>query len=276
MALRVLLLSALFVLASSIQFEHILVISEDKDFRGETSYMLVRDHNCVPLVPQWQNRVSSINTLRHCYQIYEGRNCDGKEVFMYPMSKHHNDLTALALNDRVNSIRLCLLDERFVDNATAPLDKTKPEYAFWDFTFGTLSPSDQKSFRHLTQKHNYWHIPWTFIPGLKSSVPLPQQYQMALDWMISMVNMSRRFTLQDLAKMRKLAYNVFDYRANRNAERRPVAPLGSRIDAISFQLEIYWKMMVEAIDNETERQLDEQDKTSRLISSRKSLKKTGR
>lgn len=261
------------ILSSSFSFEHVLLIWEHKDFKGESGYVVTRNHNCVTLVPEWRNRVSSIDTSRHCYQIYEGKNCDKSEAYVYPMSKHHNDLSSIEMNDKINSIRLCVLDEQSLDNSSVPLDKSRPEFAFWDFTFGKTSVSDQRAFRHLVAKHHYGYIPWNFIPGIRGTLPVAEQYQAALDWFIAAVQ-DQRFKITDLNQMRKMSYQVFDERANRNAARKPTPALGSRVDAISFQLEVYWKRIVEAIDTELERIMDELEKPKKQPSPQKISQKS--
>lgn len=251
---------------------HVLLLWEHKNFQGGNSYVLASDYKCISLLPDWRNRVSSLNTNKNCFQLFKNVNCSGDNAFVYPMSKYHNDLVQIGLNDVINSVRLCVLDEQSLDSSYQLLSKTKPEFLFWDFFFGKTSLAEQKAFRHLVAKHNHSYIPWNFIPGIRGNIPWAQQYQLVLDWLLTVIS-DKNFTVSDLKELRKLSYKVFDDRANRNAARRPTPVLGTEEDAITFQLEVYWKHIVEAIDNRLEEIADELEMPKRRP---KPPKQTGR
>ncbi|CAL8116343.1 unnamed protein product [Orchesella dallaii] len=74
---------------------------------GHSIIYTVYGTGCNNLSPEWNDRISSVNTHGNCVLAWEHAGCTGRSERIAPGTPHHGHLPALGFNDAISSFQLC-------------------------------------------------------------------------------------------------------------------------------------------------------------------------
>lgn len=81
------------------------VACEHTEWMGKCKIYAMEGKQCVNLDDA--NTISSMRTFDNCFRVYDGPNCEGNSMPLYPGTPAHNDFGELGIDNRINSVGRC-------------------------------------------------------------------------------------------------------------------------------------------------------------------------
>ncbi|CAH0390487.1 unnamed protein product [Bemisia tabaci] len=75
------------------------------EFKGQNHS--ITSSSCVNLPPEFQKKVSSVNTHGRCVTLHDRKDCSGRSIVLYPGNPYHNKLSEWIFDNKAASFGPC-------------------------------------------------------------------------------------------------------------------------------------------------------------------------